>query len=188
MNKIAIVTGTPGAGKTSILLKAGAGYKVVSIGTQMSEIAKKAGLVNNRDEMRSMRVRQIEDLRLKACEGINMMKGNIIIDTHASIKNKERYVPGFSVEELDSLSGLKAFVYVDSKAHEIIIRRARDLTRHREIETVEELDQQREINISLISAYAAHKNVPIYMIRNPERNLESAINQMKYALKEIFAK
>ncbi len=186
---IAIVTGTPGAGKTSIvekIIQNGGNYTVVSAGTEMLNVAKKEGLVQDRDELRKLSAADIKRLRLAAFKNINEMAGNIIIDTHASVKSGARYVLGFTIEELDALKNLSAFVYIDATAHEILLRRATDNSRNRDIETMDEIDQQREINISLISAYAAHKSVPIYMIRNEQGKLDDAIEKAKVSFGDIF--
>ncbi len=193
MNKIVIVTGTPGAGKTSIVNGAmmngkELSYKTVSMGTEMNEIAVKNGYVKNRDEMRKLHPKVIEKLRAQALKKINKMKGNLIIDTHATVKSGNRYVPGFSSREINILEGLKAFIYVDSEATDIIIRRARDLNRKRDVDNIEELKQQRELNLSLITSYSIQNDVPlpIFIIENKENKLDHAIEQAEEILADIF--
>ena len=193
MNKIVIVTGTPGAGKTSIVNGAmmngkELSYKTVSMGTEMNEIAVKNGYVKNRDEMRKLHPKVIEKLRAQALKKINKMKGNLIIDTHATVKSGNRYVPGFSSREINILEGLKAFIYVDSEATDIIIRRARDLNRKRDVDNIEELKQQRELNLSLITSYSIQNDVPlpIFIIENKENKLDHAIAQAEEILADIF--
>ena len=193
MNKIVIVTGTPGAGKTSIVNGAmmngkELSYKTVSMGTEMNEIAVKNGYVKNRDEMRKLHPKVIEKLRAQALKKINKMKGNLIIDTHATVKSGNRYVPGFSSREINILEGLKAFIYVDSEATDIIIRRARDLNRKRDVDNIEELKQQMELNLSLITSYSIQNDVPlpIFIIENKENKLDHAIEQAEEILADIF--
>jgi adenylate kinase len=189
MNKIAIVTGTPGAGKSTIVEKIAkeGNYNVVSIGTEMLKIAENRGLTNDRDNIRKLKSSDINEMRLKVFDTINRMEGNIIIDSHASVKNGNRYIPGFSFQELDALESLTAFVYIDSTAHEILLRRAIDNSRNRDIETMDEIDQQREINLGLISSYASHKNVPIYIIRNEQNKLEGSIESARNTFNNIFS-
>ncbi len=189
MNKIAIVTGTPGAGKSTIVEKIAkeGNYNVVSIGTEMLKIAENRGLTNDRDNIRKLKSSDINEMRLKVFDTINRMEGNIIIDSHASVKNGNRYIPGFSFQELDALESLTAFVYIDSTAHEILLRRAIDNSRNRDIETMDEIDQQREINLGLISSYASHKNVPIYIIRNEQNKLEGSIESARNTFSNIFS-
>lgn len=187
MNKIAIVTGTPGAGKSSVIEGvAPNSHKVISIGTEMMKIAQNEKEVEDRDLIRKLRSEQITTLRLKACKSIGQMEGNIIIDTHASVKNGPRYVPGFSEKELDYFPNLKAFIYIDSDPREIILRRSSDKHRKRDIESVGEIKQQREINLNLISAFAAYKNVPIYIIKNEQGKMEDAIEGIQKVFREVF--
>ncbi len=190
MNKIVILTGTPGAGKTSILkiVKARSkGYKVVGVGVEMLKIAnERSNKLADRDAIRNLSSEEIAKLRAKACERINKMTGNIVLDTHASVKKGDRYVMGFFVDELLRFKNLKALIYIDSKSHDIVLRRARDHSREREIESVEELEQQKEINLGLLATYAAHKHCPIYIVRNEQDNLEKAIGRTRKILIEIF--
>jgi adenylate kinase len=194
MSGIVILAGTPGAGKTSILNEikntSGKKYKIVGIGTEMLNIANKGNgkgmKVADRDMIRSLDSDEIAKLRFRACSSINKMTGNIVLDTHASIKKGNRYVLGFFIDELKKFKNLKALVYIDSRAHDIIFRRAKDLGRKREVESIEELDTQREINIGLISAYAAHMHIPIYIIRNEQDHLDAAVKETHKALNNIF--
>ncbi len=193
MNKIIVVTGTPGAGKTSIVngvMKDGKSvkFKTVSMGTEMNGLALSKGYVKHRDEIRNLHPKVIAKLRAEALKKINKMDGNFIIDTHAMVKSGARYVPGFSIKEIGILKGIKAFVYVDSEAVDIIIRRANDPNRKRDVDSVEELNQQRELNLSMITTYSIQNNVPIpiFIVENRENKLEEAIVQAANIIKTIF--
>ncbi len=188
MNKIAILVGTPGAGKTTVIgkLSKSEKHKTVNVGTEMLKIASSEGMANDRDKLRYLRPEQIIVLRLKAFKKINKMQGNIVLDTHATVKQGSRYVPGFSIKELQELKGLKAFIYIDATAEEIIARRKRDKTRRREEESAYEIDQQRSFNLSFISAYSSYLGIPIYIIKNRENKLEETMKELETALDEIF--
>ncbi len=186
MNRVAVLMGTPGAGKTTVMGNLKKGHKTVNVGTEMLDVGVAEGAAEERDKLRYLSPEKITDLRLKAFKSINKMDGNIIVDTHATVKRGNRYVPGFSIKELQELKGLSAFIYIDATAGEIAGRRKRDATRKREDESIEEIDQQRTVNISFISAFASFFGIPIYIIKNKEDKLDNTLKELEAAAEEIF--
>ena len=186
MNKVALLMGTPGAGKTTVMGKLKKGHKTVNVGTEMLNVAIAEGAADDRDKLRYLNPEKIMTLRLKAFKSINKMDGNIIVDTHATVKRGSRYVPGFSIKELQELKGLRAFIYVDATAEEIAGRRKRDTTRKREEESTDEIEQQRTVNLSFVSAFASFFGIPIYIIKNKENKLKDTLNELENVTDEIF--
>ncbi len=186
MNKIAILMGTPGAGKTTVMDSLKGKHNTVNVGSEMLSAAIAEGMVKDRDELRYLSPKAIVELRLKAFRNINRMDGPVIIDTHATVKRGSRYVPGFSIKELQELEGLKAFIYIDASAKEIAERRKRDATRRREDESREEIDQHRSVNIAFISAFASYFGIPIYIIKNKENKLDETLKELETVASEIF--
>ncbi len=188
MAKIVVVTGTPGAGKTTVIRnskKAGS-YKIVSVGGLMEEIGVERKYVHDRDEIRKLKNEQISELRKEAFHKISSLDGNVIVDTHASVARRRRYIPGFPFEALEHMKGIIGLIYIDSSAEEIIARRGRDLTRERELESKEEINDQRTINLSMLSYYASYLNIPLYIIENKEGNMDGTLSNFAEDLKELF--
>ena len=93
---IILVAGTPGSGKTTVLKGVGTSFNstIVNMGSMMLEVAQKLGYVTDRDQLRSLDLRKFNEVRSRALDEIEEMDGNIIIDTHASIEENGRYMPG----------------------------------------------------------------------------------------------
>jgi adenylate kinase len=189
MAGIIIVTGTPGAGKTTIVnaLRDEKRYSVVAIGALMQEIAGKKVLTKNRDEIRYLSNSQITGLRTATFKQIAAMDGNVVVDTHASIAEHGRYVPGLPFYAMKLLKKTRALVYFDSTAEDIIARRSTDKSRRREAQETWEIDNQRIINISTLSYYAAYLNIPLYIISNKQGEMENAVRDFSRAVDEIFS-
>ena len=60
----------------------------------MFEIAQKEGFAKDRDEMRRLEKDVQKRLQQLAAKAIAQIQGNIIIDTHASVKTPKRNLPG----------------------------------------------------------------------------------------------
>ncbi len=187
-NRIAFVAGSPGAGKTSVLRGIGNynGAKVLNMGSMILELAVKKRLVKNRDEIRYMKSGNITGLRREVLEKIAKMDGNIIIDTHASVEEGGRYVPGLSMSDLKIIKGLRGFVYIDAFTEDIVRRRKMDRKRKRENERLELIDMQRLMNVSILSSCASYLNVPLYVVLNKQGELGSSLTQLRKHLAEIF--
>jgi len=180
-----ILTCSPGSGKTTLIAKLHH-VKVVNVGSEMLKHVKQQ---ENRDKMRStLSSDETKQIRKKVIHSINDIKDDIILDTHPAIKRGNRYIVGFSSTDLDLLKDIKAIIYLDAAAVDILLRRIGDKTREREDETAEEIDEHRDVNISLATYYAAHLGVPLYIIKNRQSMLETAVKDMESAIKEAFSK
>ncbi len=169
MAKLFLVLGTPGAGKTAIL-RGVKEAELFSVGTEMlGEYSKEFG-VKDRDQMRRMMIPRPEDaerIRHAVLKRAVEKTGTIAIDTHASIKSENGYIPGFSHEDLKLLNGqIKAIIYIDADTKDLMERREKDKTRIREHDTEDALMQHREINVALTSTYSLYLGVPLYVIKN----------------------
>jgi adenylate kinase len=187
-NKIVFVCGSPGAGKTTMLkgVADNQNYKFMNVGTVMLEIAIKHGYVKERDEIRFLSKKLINELQILTFTEISKGDGNVILDTHATVEENGRYVPGITIEHTKYLAGLAGFIYIDSLTEDISHRRKGDHTRRREHERKELIDVQRHINLSILSTCATYLDVPVYVIFNEQGKLEESIEAMKIDLKDIF--
>ena len=100
--KKVIITGVPGVGKTTVINEAlaklkneGVEYQPINFGSFMFEVAKSEGLVENRDQMRTLERADQKRLQQRAAQAIAKIPGNVMIDTHASVKTPTGYLPGF---------------------------------------------------------------------------------------------
>ncbi|MDE1870645.1 MAG: AAA family ATPase [Candidatus Micrarchaeota archaeon] len=187
-NKIVFVCGSPGAGKSTIVnsIAKDRKYKVLNMGTLMMDIALSKKYVKDRDELRFMSRERVNELQILTFQRISKMNGNIILDTHATVEENGRYLPGFAVSHINHLKRLVGFVYIDSLTSDIAKRRKSDRTRRRENERLDFIDVQREINLSILSTCSTYFDMPLYVVFNEQGKLRESIKQTKSHLKDIF--
>ncbi len=186
MKRILVVTGTPGAGKTTVLSGIHGKHTLLNIGTLMFEIAHERYKIKDRDEIRAMPPEDILKLRKMVLNRIKNMKGNIILDTHVTIRKGPRIVPGFSERELVNIGDILGFIYIDADAKEIILRRTKDLNRRRDVEDIHDINDQRTINLGILSTLSAAMNMPIYLIKNKKGKLADAIKTANRVVADAF--
>ena len=137
ITKLILVTGTAGAGKSTILANVSKDekkVKVINLGTEMLNIAKEKFKVKDRDEVRLLDDKTTIQLRNDIMQKIIDSKSDAIIDTHASVKQGRRYRPGFSIDELQKIR-ISAIIYIDATSEEILERSKNDGSRQRAYET-----------------------------------------------------
>jgi len=180
---VIVVTGIPGVGKTTVMKKAAEGMDIefVTFGTVMIDIAKEMGLVKDRDEMRKLTLEQQKDLQIKAAEKIASM-GNVILDTHCTVKTPKGYLPGLPEWVIKKLKPT-AIVVVEADSEEIYNRRESDPTRSRDPDTKEQIAEHQMVNRATAMAYAALSGATVKIVFNHDNAIDAAVKQAAPVLK-----
>ena len=181
---VIIVTGIPGVGKTTVMKKAteGMDIKFVTFGTVMIDIAKEMGLVKDRDEMRKLSLEQQKDLQIKSAEKISGI-GDVILDTHCTIKTPQGYMPGLPEWVIKKLQP-QAIVIVEADPEEIWQRRTKDITRNRDLDTKDEIAEHQQVNRAIAMAYASLSGATVKIVFNHDNAIDEAVKQAAPVLKK----
>jgi adenylate kinase len=179
---VIVVTGIPGVGKTTVMQKAAEGMDIqfVTFGTIMIDIAKKLKLVKDRDEMRKLTLDQQKHLQIKTAEKVGKMK-NVILDTHCTVKTSKGYMPGLPEWVLRKLNPT-AIVIVEADPQEIFDRRAKDMTRNRDPDSVEKIAEHQMINRAAAMAYATLTGATVKIVFNHDNALDAAVKEAEPVL------
>lgn len=186
MGKI-IVTGTPGSGKSTILSKIRSNVRIINFADEMIELMQEKG-VQDRDQVRHVAYSLTTSVRSEVIKRLNEVKEDALIDTHASVKSRSRYIPGFSTSDLNLLKDIKGIIYIEAHVNEILMRRLTDKTRVRENDFEDEIQEQRRVNLSLASYFASHLDVPLYIIMNRQSMLEKAVEETEKAINDALGR
>lgn len=175
---IIVVTGIPGVGKTTVMKNAAEGMdiKFVTFGTVMVEIAKEMGFVKDRDEMRKLTLEQQKELQIKSAEKVASM-GNVILDTHCTIKTPKGYMPGLPEWVIKKLNPT-AIVIVEADPEEIYNRRANDPTRNRDPDSKEQIAEHQMINRAVAMTYATMTGSTVKIVFNHDNAIDAAVKEV----------
>lgn len=182
---VIVVTGIPGVGKTTVMKKAAEGMNIrfVTFGTVMIEIAQSLGLAGDRDEMRKLSLKEQKELQIKTAEAVAEM-GDVIVDTHCTIKTPQGYMPGLPEWVIKKLKP-RTIVVVEADPEEIFSRRKKDTTRKRDSDTTEEIAEHQQINRAAAIAYAALSGATVKIVFNHDNALDNAVKQVAPVLEGI---
>jgi adenylate kinase len=153
----------------------GMDIQFVTFGTVMIDIAKKLRLVKDRDEMRKLTLDQQKQLQIKTAEKVGKMK-NVILDTHCTVKTPKGYMPGLPEWVLRKLNPT-AIIIVEADPQEIFDRRAKDMTRNRDPDSVEKIAEHQMINRAAAMAYATLTGATVKIVLNHDNALDAAIKE-----------
>ena len=177
-----IVMGLPGAGKSTVMKGVSADVKMLNYGTLMFEIAKEKFGISNRDEIRKLPVGQQKEVQAAVADKLASEEGNVVLDTHCSIKTPKGYLPGLPFELLSKLD-VEALVLITAKPEEVFARRGNDPSRNRKDDvTLEDVQEHDNMNRALLAAYAAHRGCPAKIIYNAQGKVEEASAQLQSIL------
>jgi len=189
MTSIIIVTGTPGAGKTTVLQgaleKIKNDTKVVSYAKVMLSLGADLGIGDDHDAIRKQPLEVQRDLQKKAAEKIaSEADGVTIVDTHTTIRTKNGYLPGLPEWIVKALSP-QVIVVVEANPDEIVGRRKADKTRSRDAETVKGVELHQQINRAAAIVAASACGATVKIVKNRNDKLDEAVDDMVKLL-EVF--
>jgi len=185
---LVVLTGTPGAGKTTVLDKAieevKGKFEIQNFGDVMFETARKEGIVKDRDEMRKLPSETQKRIQKKAARSIaqRSKNGNLIVDTHCTIKTPRGYLPGLPRWVLEELMP-DIIVLAEADPDEIIGRRRSDISRTRDMEAVSSVEEHQQMNRSIAAAYSMLTGATVKIVKNHDEGLEDAVREMVEALR-----
>lgn len=189
MGKVVVVTGVPGAGKSTVIdgawkeLRArGVEYEVVNFGDVMLELMRGRG-VTDRDEMRKVPLGAYREIQREAAKRIASAaeKKPIIVDTHCLVRKPEGYYPGLPSWVLEELKP-ESIMIIEAAPEEVVRRRVNDLTRKRGEELLDEVIEHQMLNRATAVAYSAISGSTVKIIHNRDGRLSESINEMVEAL------
>jgi adenylate kinase len=184
-----VITGVPGVGKTTVVNEAlkklkdeGIEYQSINFGTFMFEVAKNDNIVENRDQMRTLDRAVQKRLQQRAAQAIAQVKGNVLIDTHASVKTPKGYLAGLPEWVLREIMP-DLIVLIENDDDQILMRRLTDDTRSRDKEGSRSISEHQQFNRSIAAAYAVVTGCTIRIINNPDFLLERSSTELANVLR-----
>lgn len=191
MDKVVVVTGVPGVGKSSVIegalkhLKAqGVEYGFMNYGDIMLELMREREGVTDRDEMRKVSTGPYRKIQREAAKRIARaaQQNPILVDTHCLIKKPEGYYPGLPHWVLEELKP-ESIVIIEATPEEVAGRRTKDIARKRDKELLNEVVEHQQLNRATATAYAALTGATVRIIHNRDGKLSEAIKEMVEALR-----
>ena len=187
--KKVIITGVPGVGKTTVVNEAlkkikeeGVEYKSINFGTFMFEVAMNDKIVQDRDQMRTLDRAVQKRLQQRAAQAIAQVPGNVLIDTHASVKTPKGYFAGLPEWVLREIMP-DSIVLVETDDDQILMRRLTDETRSRDKEGARSIAEHQQFNRSIAAAYAMLTGCTVKIVINADYLLERAAEDMAAVLR-----
>lgn len=182
--KLVVATGIPGVGKTTVLEgvleKLDEGFKVINYGDKMLSLAEEKKYVSGRDEIRRLDSETQREIQREAAKAIagEAEEENIIVDTHCTIKTPKGYLPGLPIWVLEELKPSQ-FIIVEAETEEIAGRRSTDETRVRDVDSLAEIEEHRQLNRSTAMAYSVLTGATVSIVHNHDDRLEEAVESFR---------
>jgi adenylate kinase len=190
LGRVIVVTGIPGTGKTTVCNEAlkfaeqtRKRIQAVNYGSIMVELSRKRGNSLHRDELRRSGLTFQRNLQVEAAKIISKktgeVDGDLIVDTHMSIKTANGYLAGLPFHVLQLLNP-DIFVLVEAEPHEVLSRRFRDRTRKRDKVLEDEIMEEILFSRLMAVACAVLTGASVKIIKNPDgKQAEAAEDVLK---------
>ena len=189
MTKLILVTGTAGAGKTSILTRLselnGNSIRVLNMGTEMMDMTREKYNITDRDQLRRMDDKTVISIRNAIMQKISRIQGGHH-NRHPRLGEAGKEVQAGlfhrRVQKDKDRDNLHRYFLRGGTCQEP----DRSVARKRAYENSAEIDEWRSVNISIISTFAVYLNIPIYIIYNQEGKQDEAAAELDRITKEII--
>ncbi len=181
-----VVTGTPGAGKSTVIAGAlkelktrGTEYSLINYGDVMLKLMRARFKGTDRDEMRKVPTGPYRKIQREAARRIvhAAEKNPVLVDTHCLVKKPEGYYPGLPRWVLEELNP-ESIVIIEAPAREVLGRRSRDIGRCRDRDALAEVEEHQQLNRAIAMAYAALTGATVRIIVNRDGKLSEAVKEM----------
>jgi len=189
MGKRIVITGVPGVGKTTVvngalekLREEGISYQSINFGTFMFEVASAQKIVSDRDGMRKLPGQVQKEIQRRAAQALAKIEGNVIIDTHCTVKTPKGFLAGLPEWVLRELMP-DMVILVETDEDQILSRRLNDPTRTRDTDTSREIALHQEYNRAMAAAYSMMSGCTVKIVKNQDFLLDRAIGDMAEALR-----
>ena len=157
-----VIVAVPGAGKTTVMKRVKEllpKVKIVNYGDVMFKVARERYGVKDRDEMRKkIPIEEYRKLQLEAAREIGRLTGNVLIDTHLTIKMHGGFYPGLPADVVAEMKPDIIFL-MEFRPEDVIERRLKDLKgvrTGRDVEGPEEIELQQQMNRYFAAAAASY--------------------------------
>lgn len=188
MTEVNIIVGLSGVGKGTVLeeamLLADKEYEIINYGDRMVETAKEEGLVDSRDELKKLDTETNKRIQRQAAEEIveEAEEKDVIVETHAAIQTPYGYIPGLPKWTIENLDPSKIII-MDATAKEIWNRTQGDNDRDREHETIEGIEEYREVAREMAATGSVLTGAYLTIIENHDGQAERAAEELVEVLR-----
>ncbi|MDE4907815.1 adenylate kinase [Methanogenium marinum] len=189
MGKKVVVTGVPGVGKTTVidqvisgLAAEGVEYQNINFGSCMFDVASNQGIVTSRDDMRKLEQAKQRELQRNAAQFIAKTEGNVLIDTHCTVKTPKGYLAGLPEWVLKELMP-DIVVLVETDEDQILMRRLGDESRVRDAEGYRALCEHQQFNRAMAASYAMLTGCTVKIVVNADNLLDRSVEELKEILR-----
>jgi adenylate kinase len=121
-------------------------------------------------------------LQKMAAQAIAKIEGNVIIDTHCTVKTPKGFLAGLPDWVLRELMP-DMVILVETDEDQILSRRLNDPTRVRDPDTSREIALHQEYNRAMAAAYSMVSGCTVKIVKNQDFLLDRAVADMAEALR-----
>lgn len=188
MTEVNIIVGLSGVGKGTVLeeamLLSDKDYELINYGDRMVETAKEEGLVDSRDELKKLDSDTNKRIQRQAAEEIveEAEEKDVIVETHAAIQTPFGYIPGLPKWTVENLEPSK-IIMLDASSEEIWNRTQGDNDRDREHNSVEGIEEYRQVAREMAATGAVLTGAYLSIVENHDGQAEKAAEELVEVLR-----
>ena len=195
MPHLAVVTGIPGVGKTTVLNELTDlarqnkfDLSVLNYGTIMNEIMRDLGKELHRDDMRVQTLetqRKVQELAANEINNRATQHQVLVVDTHMFVRTSSGLWAGLPQNLLQKLRP-QLFILIETDPEQIADRRKSDSERRRDQSLSSEITFDLEWSRATAAASAVSTGAPVKIIRNEPGKQKQAAQDLLQTIQSVI--
>jgi adenylate kinase len=184
MEKLYVVCGQSGVGKSTVIQKAAEGMEdltVVNFGEQILKLALDGGFVKEGEEVTLLRPECLSELQVRATERVKNLKGRVILDMHLTVRTPSGFIAGMPKRVMDVLEP-RRIILLEADAYEILKRRMVGKDRKNVDESLKDIQEHSDFDRAAAISIAMDIGTPIMILKNDD--VEKTALQLRDILEE----
>ena len=174
MNRVYVICGQSGVGKSTVLSKVAEGnpdVTVVNFGERILSVARRNGLAQEAQDILRLRPEQIAELQVQATELIAKLEGRIVLDMHLTVRTPAGFIAGMPKRVQELLKPAR-IILLEEDPYEVLKRRMTGKEMKNVDESLRDIQEHADFDRAAAISVAIDIGAPVKIVRND--NIEAA--------------
>ncbi len=170
MERLFVVCGQSGVGKSTVLSKVAEGHDdltIVNFGETILSIARDRGVASTTEEFAGLKPETVAELQVAAANRVKSLEGRVILDMHLTVRTRGGFIAGMPKKLMDMLSPSR-IILLEADPYEVLKRRMVGKEMKKVDDSLKDIQEHADFDRAAAVAIAIDIGAPVKLIMNDD--------------------